>query len=198
MPNNSNDISNDELVMDDDIQPRKTNMDNIFQQFSSNYTPKKDRKPVIPFFLGFLGSLALFVGLCFVSAWFAFGLIASVGLFIMTINNNNYNNKQEAYEWERQSHTNQLDTQTPTPDLVVENAMNNQQKQNYHKTNTPAHEEIQIGKQNTKETKDDEKIFKQDFNANFQNNQDDKSNVKTKTNLDLINKIQKDGNTIEN
>ena len=117
MPNNSNDISNDELIMDDDIQPRKTNMDNIFQQFSSNYTPKKDRKPVIPFFLGFLGSLALFVGLCFLSAWFAFGFIASAGLFIFTIKNNNYNTKQEAQELTPTP----LGTDTQIPDLVVEN-----------------------------------------------------------------------------
>lgn len=197
MPNNSNDISNDELILDEDIQPHKASVNDIFQQFSSNYTPKKDRKPVIPFFLGFLGSLALVIGLCFVSAWFAFGLIASAGLLIFTINNNNYNNKQEADEWAMQNHTNQLDTPTPTPDLVVENAINNQKNQNYNKMHTPENEEIPIGKQNTSETKDDEKTFMQNFNANFKNNQDTKSNIATETNLDLINKIQKDGNKME-
>ena len=45
MPNDNNDISNDELVMDEDVQPQKNGVDNIFQQFSSNYTQKKDRKP---------------------------------------------------------------------------------------------------------------------------------------------------------
>ena len=197
MPNNSNDISNDELVMYDDIQPRKTNMDNIFQQFSSNYTQKKDRKPVIPFFLGFLGSLALFIGLCFVSAWFAFGLIAPAVLFVFAINNNNHNNKQEAYEWEQQNHTNQLDTPTPTPDLVVENAINNQKTPIDNNINIPEKEETPIGKQNTSETKDDEKTFMQNFNANFKNNKDNKSNVETKTNLDAINKINKDRKIME-
>ena len=196
MPNDNNDISNDELVMDDDIQPRKTNMDNIFQQFSSNYTPKKDRKPVIPFFLGFLGSLALFVGLCFLSAWFAFGLIVPMGLFIVSVNNNNINNKKEAEEWMQQNNTNQLDTPTPTPDLVVEK-MNNQKTPIDNNIKIPENEEIPISKQNTNETKEDEKTFMQNFNANVKNNQNTKSNVETKTNLDLINKIQKDGNLIE-
>ena len=196
MPNDNNDISNDELVMDDDIQPRKTNMDNIFQQFSSNYTPKKDRKPVIPFFLGFLGSLALFVGLCFLSAWFAFGLIVPMGLFIVSVNNNNINNKKEAEEWMQQNNTNQLDTPTPTPDLVVEK-MNNQKTPIDNNIKIPENEEIPISKQNTNETKEDEKTFMQNFNANVKNNQNTKSNVETKTNLDLINKIQKDGSSIE-
>lgn len=197
MPNNSNDISNDELVMDDDIQPRKTDMDNIFQPFSSNYTPKKDRKPVIPFFLGFLGSLALFVGLCFLSAWFAFGLIVPMGLFIVSVNNNNINNKKEAEEWMQQNNTNQLDTPTQIPDLVVENIMNNQKNPNYNKVNTQEKEETPIGKQNTNETKEDEKTFMQNFNANFKNNQDTKSNIETKTNLDAINKINKDRKIME-
>lgn len=197
MPNNSNDISNDELVMDDDIQPRKTDMDNIFQPFSSNYTPKKDRKPVIPFFLGFLGSLALFVGLCFLSAWFAFGLIVPMGLFIVSVNNNNINNKKEAEEWMQQNNTNQLDTPTQIPDLVVENIMNNQKTPIDHNIKIPEKEETPIGKQNTSETKEDEKTFMQNFNANFKNNQDTKSNVETKTNLDAINKINKDRKIME-
>ena len=197
MPNNSNDISNDELIMDDDIQPRKTNMDNIFQQFSSNHTNKKDRKPVIPFFLGFLGSLALSVGLCFLSAWCAFCFIAPMMLFIFAISNNNHNNRKKAEEWMQQNNTNQLDTPTPTPDLVVENAINNQKTPIDNNIKIPEKEETPIGKQNTSETKEDEKTFMQNFNANFKNSQDTKSNVETKTNLDTINKINKDRKIME-
>ena len=187
MPKDNNDIGNDDLVMDESIQPQKNGVDSIFQQ----YIPKQDRKSVIPFVLGFFASLALVIGLCFVSAWFAFGLIVPVGLLMMAINNNTYNNKQEAKEWEY------TPTPTPTPDLVVEHTINNQKQPNYNKSNVPENKDMPMGNQNTKETKENEKIFKQDFNGNFKNNQDNKSNVETKTNLDLINKIQKDGNLIE-
>ncbi|MBQ7552482.1 MAG: hypothetical protein IJT15_03475 [Rickettsiales bacterium] len=195
MPKDGYNISNDELVMDEDIKPNQIGKDNFLHQFSSNYVPttSKDRKPVLPFFLGFLGTLALFIGLCFVSAWFAFGFIASAGLFIFTIKNNNYNNKQEAEELTPTP----LGTDTPIPDLVVENI--NEKNINPHNNNINRQDEKEapIGNENIKDIKNEEKKFEQNMNENCKNQQDTKSNFATKTNLDLINTINKDSNKME-
>ena len=195
MPNDSNDISNDELVMDEDVWPDKSR-NNVSHPFSSNCitTPSKNRKPVMPLFIGFLCSLALFVGLCFVSAWFSFGFIISAGLFIFTVNNNNYNNAQEAYLFTPTP----LEPDTIIPDLVIENTINNGKNINPRKNdiNTQDNFETPTGNQNIKETTNREKKFKQDLDTNLKSQQDTKSNIATKTNLDLINAIHKDSNKI--
>lgn len=191
-----NDISNDELIMDEEIQPEKNNFDNNSQIFSSTYKPNKKRRPVIPFLLGFLASMALFIGLCFVSGWFAFGLLASAGLFVYTIKNNDYNNLQKSTELQQHKHSNKLDIDSPVNDLVVENAIN--KSENLHlNANKIKKQQVAEGNklQKISDIKNSEKqSFTSNFNANTANKKDIKFNSSTKTNLDLINRNGKEQN----
>ena len=197
MPTNDNDINNDELIMDEEIQPKST--DNKNALFSQSYIPTQDKKPVIPFLLGGLVSLALIIGLCFLSLWALTGLTVAMGLLAICIKNNDYNNLQEANELAMQKKSQQSQLGTPTQDLIVENGINNGQNLlNSIMGNICNNKKKETNYEMPEEEKKNEEETNVDKTQNkmSDNKKDEKSNYATQTNLDLINKVNQEKDSL--